>query len=60
MQGESVSILVFSLETEGEFVRLGVTELGSPDVIIGVVELLANYISGIGETRLSLSEKIES
>ena len=40
--------------------RLGVTELGSPDVIIGVVELLANYISGIGETRLSLSEKIES
>ena len=60
MQGESVSILVFSLETEGEFVRLGVTELGSSDVIIDVVELLANYISGIGETRLSLSEKIES
>ena len=61
LQGESVSILVFLLEpvnvasgVTGEFVRLGVTEFASSDVIVGVVELLA---CGIGETRLSLYKK---
>ena len=44
LQGESVSILVFSLEpvnfasgVTGEFVRLDVTEFGSSDIIIGVI-----------------------
>ena len=55
MRKESVSILVFLLEqvnvalgVTGEFVRLGVTEFGSSDVIIDVFELLANPICGIG------------
>ena len=43
-----------ALRVTGEFVRLGVTEFGSSGVIIGVVELLANSICGIGETRSSL------
>ena len=40
--------------------RLGITEFGSSVVIIGVVEILANSIHGIGETRLSLYGKNES
>ena len=66
-QGENVSILVFLLEpfnvalgVTGEFVRLGVTKFGSSGLIIGVVELLANSIYGIGETILSLYGKNES
>ena len=47
------------LGVTGEFVRLGVTEFGSFGVIIGVVELLANSICGIGETSLSLYGKNE-
>ena len=40
--------------------RLGVTEFGFSGVIIGVVELLATSICGIGETRLSLYGKNDS
>ena len=64
MQGESVSKLVLLLElvnvrlgVTGDFVRLGVTEFGSSGVITGVVELLADSICGITETRLSLYGK---
>ena len=64
MQGESVSILLFLLKSvnvalvvTGEFARLGVTNFGSSDVTIDVVELLANSIRGIGKTSLSLCEK---
>ena len=49
-----------ALGVTGEFVRLGVAEFGSSGVIIGVVELLTNSISRIGETRLSLYRKNES
>ena len=51
---------IVALGVTGEFVGLGVTEFGSSDVIIGVDELLANSICGIGETRLSLYGKNES
>ena len=64
LQEESVSILMFLLQpvnvalgVTGELVRL---EFNSPGVIIDVVELLANSICGIGETRLSLYGKNES
>ena len=67
LQEENVSILVFLLEpanvafgVSGEFVRLSVTEFVSSGIIIGVVELLANSICGIGETRLSLYGKNRS
>ena len=49
-----------ALGVTGEFVRLGLTEFGSSGAIIGVVELLANSICGIDETRLSLYGKNES
>ena len=49
-----------ALGVTGELVRLGVTEFGSSGVIIGVVQLIANSICGIGETRLSLYGKNES
>ena len=51
--GESVSTLIFLLEpvnlalrVMGEFVRYGVTEFSFFDVIIGVIELLANSNCG--------------
>ena len=46
-----------ALGVTGTFVRLGVTEFCSSDVIFGVAELLANSICGIGETRLPLYGK---
>ena len=50
----------FALRATGEFLRLDVTEFGSSGIIIGVVELLASSIWGIGETILSLYGKNES
>ena len=57
-QRGSVSITVFLLEpvnvalgVTGEFVRLSLTEFRYFGVIIGVLELIANSICGIGETR---------
>ena len=35
-----------------ELMRLVVTEFGSSSAITGVVEILANPVCGIGETRL--------
>ena len=67
LQRESASVLGFLLEPVNvalgvtrEFVSLGVAEFGSSDVIIGIVELLANFIRGTGKTRSSLYGKNES
>ena len=49
-----------ALRVTGEFVKLDVTEFGTSGVIIGVVELLANSICGIGKTRLWLYGRSES
>ena len=47
-------------EVTGEFVRLGVTEFVSSDVIIAIVKLLANSISETDETVLFLFGQNES
>ena len=44
----------------GKVCEIGLNKFGSSGVIIGVVELLANSIFGVGETRLSLHGKRES
>ena len=66
-QEDSLSIKMFLLEpvnvasgVTGEFVRLGVTEFVSSDVIIAIVELLANSISEADETMLFLFGQNES
>ena len=66
-QEDSLSIKMFLLEpvnvasgVTGEFVRLGVTEFVSSDVIIAIVELLANSIREADETMLFLFGQNES
>ena len=67
LQEDSLSIKMFLLEpvnvasgVTGEFVRLGVTEFVSSDVIIAIVELLANSIREADETMLFLFGQNES
>ena len=67
LEPDRLPIMMFLLEpvnvasgVTGEFVRLDVTEFVSSDVIIAIVELLANSISETDETMLFLFGQNES